>query len=108
VLSLGGDASQNEKRRPGVTANQTTITLDVSTQDALKIQTARQMGRLSLMLRNDVDHKAVDTTVITADDFNARENRNSQKPAVCTRGTMRMGNISYIVNCDGTMVQLKE
>ena len=108
VLSLGGESNQVEKRRPGVPVTQTTITLDVSTQDALKIQTARQMGRLSLMLRNDIDRKAVDTTVITAEDFNAKEKKVAPKASVCTRGTMRMGNISYVVNCDGTMVQLKD
>ncbi len=108
VLSLGGDSNQAEKRRPGASASQTTITLDVSTQDALKIQTARQMGRLSLMLRNDVDRKAVDTTAFTADDFNAKGHQSDKKQSVCTRGTMRMGDTSYIVNCDGTMVQLKE
>ncbi len=108
VLSLGGDANQAEKRRPGVPVTQTTITLDVSTQDALKIQTARQMGRLSLMLRNDIDHKAVDTTVITAEDFNAKEKKAEPKASVCTRGTMRTGSVTYVVNCDGTMVQLND
>lgn len=112
VLSLGGDSNQNQgeekiKRHPGQKDTQTTITLDVSTQDALKIQTARQMGRLSLMLRNEIDRKAVDTTVVTADDFNMRE-RKVEKPTVCTRGTMKMGDTSYIVNCDGSMVQIRE
>ncbi len=107
VLSLGGDASQ-EKRRPGTATSQTTITLDVTTQDALKIQTARQMGRLSLMLRNDVDRKAVDTTVITADDFNAKDKKPEKKESVCTRGTIKSGDLSYVVNCDGSMVQVKD
>lgn len=107
VLSLGGDAS-TEKRRPGTPTSQTTITLDVTTQDALKIQTARQMGRLSLMLRNDVDRKAVDTTVITAEDFNAKDKKPEPKQSVCTRGTIKAGDLSYVVNCDGSMSQMKE
>jgi len=110
VLSLAGDATQEAVKAPqrNGTHNQgtTTITLDVSTQAALKIQTARQMGRLSLMLRNDIDHKAADTLVVTADDFSARDKKKAERPSVCTRGTMKMGDVSYVVNCDGSMVKL--
>lgn len=107
VLSLGGDTTPGEKRRPGAPVISSTITLDVATQDALKIQTARQMGRMSLMLRSDSDRKGVTQRRVTAEEMSGKE-RTNKGSGVCTRGTMKMGDVSYVVNCDGSMVQMHE
>jgi pilus assembly protein CpaB len=107
VLSYGGDstaaAATVGQRRSARVAR--TMTLDVSTQDALKIQTARQMGRLSLIMRAAEDDAAAETTNFTASDL-AQANRGPKQPvaaAPCNKGRIKIGGKEYVVACDGTM-----
>jgi pilus assembly protein CpaB len=109
VLSYGGDttpgATSMRERRP--TRLSRTMTLDVSTQDALKIQTARQMGRLSLIMRAPEDDGASTATVSTAQDIAQSKSAKGTQPA-CSRGKIRMGGKEYIVGCDGSMSPVEE
>jgi pilus assembly protein CpaB len=107
VLSYGGDTTPGsvivKERRPSRVMR--TITLDVATQDALKIQTARQMGRLSLMLRSEEDEGAATTTQFTGQDL--QQDKGAKKAAppqnACARGKMRIGGKDYMLGCDGSM-----
>ena len=106
VLSYGGDVTSASvsmrERRPSRVAR--TMTLDVATQDALKIQTARQMGRLSLIMRAAEDDAAASSTNFTASDLaNAGKAAKPAPQAVCSKGRIKMGGKEYIVGCDGSM-----
>ncbi|RIL09937.1 MAG: hypothetical protein DCC75_05460 [Proteobacteria bacterium] len=88
-----------------------TITLEVATEDALKIQTARQMGRLSLIMRSSDDQKAIETTEVDQNKVGGMEGKQSNKlsnQSQCTRGKMRMGGKEYIIECDGNIREIIE
>ena len=106
VLSYGGDTTPGssivKEKRPTHTSR--TMTLDVATQDALKIQTARQMGRLSLIMRAPDDDAASSSTQFTGQDIAQKSGtgKNSQQN-ICSKGKIKMGGKEYIVGCDGSM-----
>lgn len=111
VLSYGGDFTPLDKRAltvAGPRATSRTITLDVSPKDALSLTTAKQLGRLSLIMRSSEDDKGLEKTEWDADKFkdatSARER--SQRSGSCTKGTVRMAGKEYIVSCDGSINQL--
>jgi pilus assembly protein CpaB len=110
VLSYGGDFTPVEKR--SVVANSVrqtsrTITLDVAPKDALQITTARQLGRLSLIMRSAEDQKGIDKTDFSQDEIDksgrAREQRTTGN---CMKGTARMGDREYLVGCDGSLSEV--
>lgn len=111
VLSYGGDTTPGgsiiKEHRP--TKVSRTMTLDVATQDALKIQTARQMGRLSLIMRSPDDDAASSTLQFSGQELQsgtkAVKTTTGVQPAAtpCSKGKMRMGGKEYIVGCDGSM-----
>ena len=114
VLSYGGDvtpiyarttAGERLGRKPS-----STITLDVSPKDALTLQTARQLGRLSLVMRSADDDKSPGVTEMDQNDIdgNARNSsaRNTRKPRGCNPGRIKMDGKEYVVDCDGSISQL--
>jgi len=112
VLSAGGDVTPLRDRSPvdkPVPNAVKTITLEVSTEDALKIQTARQMGRLSLIMRAAEDVKAVEKTDMAQEEVinNTASGKRNQKNAGCqNRGKMRMGGKEYIIDCEGNINEI--
>ena len=111
VLSLGG--STNTKgtntggRRPNMRSK--TVTLDVSPKNALEITTAKQLGKLSLLLRNQADDKPLATVEVEGADVT--DQKKNDKPAVrkrCTRGRVKIAGDEYIVDCDGKMYQAQD
>ncbi|MBX7143759.1 MAG: Flp pilus assembly protein CpaB [Oligoflexia bacterium] len=106
VLSYGGDFTPIDKRTQmnTVRAASRTITLDVTPKDALQITTARQLGRLSLIMRSSDDEKGNPTTEWDAQKFDdptkAREKRSGSS---CMKGTVKMAGKEYLVSCDGTI-----
>jgi pilus assembly protein CpaB len=61
VLAVAQEASRDETKPKVVNA----VTLEVTPAEAEKLDLARSVGTLSLVLRNQVDSRAVDTTGIT-------------------------------------------
>ncbi len=110
VLSYGGDFTPLERRALNVSgprATSRTITLDVTPKDALSITTAKQVGKLSLMMRSPEDDKGVRDIEYGQEKFNdsqPRDRRNNS--GNCTKGTVRMEGKQYVMGCDGSINQL--
>lgn len=110
VISMGGDTrSATEKRmlldKTVATRSSKTLTLDVASQDALKITTGRQLGRLSLMMRAPEDLEAVQRTEVDenliSDESQLSNGSGDSKP--CKSGIIKMGGEEYVVGCDGNI-----
>lgn len=104
VLSFGGDMSQGVRPGQGVSrvASKSTITLEVSAEEALSIQTAKQLGRLGLIMRDASDDKAPEVDSVSQNriiDPGAATKKNNQVD--CQAGTMKIGDKEFIVPCDG-------
>lgn len=120
VLSLQGDTTTASEQDPGasrkgnVTAA-TTVTLDMVPRDALAVTTARQLGRLSLMMRSSGDQ-----VVLAEDEIDQNQIGPDSAPAVsrsirapksspqCVKGTFQLRGKDYQLNCDGSMVLLDD
>jgi pilus assembly protein CpaB len=61
VLAVAQEANRDETKPKVVSA----VTLEVTPNEAEKLDLARTVGQLSLVLRNQVDNRAVDTAGIT-------------------------------------------
>lgn len=109
VLSYGGDITPGARRSPVEKVSPSvsrTMTLEVATEDALKIQTGRQMGRISLIMRASDDVQSAAITDMTQNQIgNSSEGRTS-KASGCSRGKMRMGGREYIIDCDGRISEV--
>jgi len=108
VLSLGGDVSnadQSAGGRPRGRLAMQTATLDVATDDALKIQTARRLGQLSLMMRSAGDVTPVLGEGIRGQDINKELGKTVQSGSrVCSKGRIRIaGKGEFLLDCDGSM-----
>jgi pilus assembly protein CpaB len=109
VLSYGGDVTPGSRRSPVEKVSPSvsrTMTLEVSTEDALRIQTGRQMGRISLIMRSADD---VTTAPVTDMGQNEVGNNSESRPVRdggCTRGKMKMGGRDYIIDCDGRISEV--
>lgn len=106
VLSFGGDMSQGVRPNQGGAvrvASKSTITLEVSAEEALSIQTAKQLGRLGLIMRDASDDKAPEVDSVTQGKImdpggTAKKSKNQID---CQAGTMKIGDKEFIVPCDG-------
>ena len=112
VLSYGGDPTPqdqltSQRGRGVVRETERTITLDVSPQDALKIQTARQLGKLSLMLRAPDDNKSPAVVEQSQNDIvpNSKP-ADARKKACASAGSMRIEGKEYQIGCDGRLEEL--
>lgn len=113
VLSYAGEADQGNNRgsRSPMERNSApvvgrTITLEVSPASALGIQTARQMGRLSLLMRAREDDKPLSIDEVPSNSIDGRPGKNSGKAKECSRGKMRMAGKDYIIDCDGRISEV--
>lgn len=108
VLSYGGSTDSAEKVAPrvrGARETKKTITLDVSPEDALRITTAREMGRLNLLMRAPEDQKSSPVLEMEKRDFDSDQKKNDAKRH-CVKGSVRMDGREYLVNCDGTKQEI--
>ena len=111
VLSYGGDQrSGNDRGVANKNIQKTTITLDVSQNDALSIQTSRQMGQLSLLLRAPEDNKPSRNIEVDQNAVSGGVNRQQTKASssACRKGTMKIDGKEYVIDCDGAITQLME
>jgi pilus assembly protein CpaB len=110
VLSYGGDTSTAADRSAvasdmRVRRTSRTITLDVTPKDALQITTARQLGRLSLIMRSNDDD--LGSPALEVDEGSIAQNKQERRNTnSCKSGRMRMGNREYVVDCDGSISQV--
>ncbi len=108
ILSAGGDTrapSQMGQQVAGPRRSARTITLDVGVKDALEIQTARQLGRLSLFMRSADDDKAAPVLQTNRTDIDGSKKSASKKQA-CKSGRMLSGGKEYVVDCEGGISEL--
>jgi Flp pilus assembly protein CpaB len=108
VLSTGGDSSTANERvgmKKSKVSASSTVTVEVVPRDALKIETAQQMGTLSLHMRAQDDNKSSGVNSFTKNDFESAKNEDGQptKKAQCKRGKMKISGKEYIVDCDGNL-----
>ena len=111
VLSTGGDSTNvNERlgvRRSRVSASPT-VTIEVTPKDALKIETAQQLGTLSLHMRAPDDNKASGIESYGRNDLeNTKSDNTEKKKPTCKRGKMKIGGKDYIVDCDGGLTPIE-
>lgn len=113
VLSYGGNyrpLSEAAAAPTRVVSPKSTITLEVSQQDALKVQTARQMGRLSLIMRALEDDNGVRVEELDAYDVdgNSRTKGNQRATNCINKGRIRSGGKEFIVDCQGTLHEVQD
>jgi Flp pilus assembly protein CpaB len=109
VLSLGGDSRSLDERMGALkkVESQRTITLEVTPQDALKVQTSMQLGTLALVMRAPEDDRAPIVTEVGANQIDSSYgSRNQIQKQTCSKGTMRVGGKEYLVDCDGSLTQV--
>lgn len=114
VLSYGGDITPLEGRtiqptgqgRPQIQSK--TITLEVAPADALQIQTARQLGRLGLIMRTADDDKTPQVTEVKATDIQSGKKGEKNSNKNCSKGTVRIEGKEYVMDCDGGLSKLSE
>lgn len=104
VLSYGGD-STDVNLRPGgspIKASGRTITLEVSPEDALIMQTSKQLGRLGLIMRTADDDKASEVEQVDQNKILDSGSKTKSKDNRCRVGTMKIDGKDYIIPCDGS------
>lgn len=110
VLSYGGDQTPMGERM-NLPAGQLpkvsrTITLDVSPSDALKIQTSRQLGTLSLLLRSPGDDRPNRTLQVDQNAIDDNFSKPRQTADGCRKGRMTIEGKEYYIDCDGSVREL--
>lgn len=111
VLSYGGDMGEGPgsqvARIRGPRTTSRTITLDVVPEDALKIATAKEVGRLSLMMRSGDDDKGLKVDQYDRFDIEGGKKKIKQgKSEACKKGAARIGSREFVMGCDGTIAEL--
>jgi pilus assembly protein CpaB len=83
VLSFNGIATApTSTENSGSIKSASTVTLAVSFDDSLKMQTARAMGRISLSLRNEVDGKSMGDRTFAANEWDKTQKKQGPTRAV--------------------------
>lgn len=108
VLSYAGDSRTSRERGTDrsrkSSVGRNTITLEVAPADGLKIQTSRQMGNLSLMMRAEEDNKSTGVIEVDRDEIHGTKVGPTAKQK-CTRGTIKIGGKDYNMDCEGDIVR---
>ena len=109
VISYNGNTSTlNElnKNMPGMRKAGGTVTLDVAVKDALEIQTSKQLGKLSLMMRNPDDNNGAQVTQINGLTVTGGTSSADAHKPNCRMGHMFSNGKNYVVGCDGTLTEV--
>lgn len=88
-----------------------TISLEVSVEDALKIQTAKTMGRLGLMLRPP--EEAVTANGTDSVDANTvadgkKRTKTAKNNSDCNKGRIKVSGREFILGCNGDLSQVAD
>ncbi len=111
VLSYGGDDKpiaerafmQNARRSM---QSESTITLETTPQDALKIETAKQLGHLSLFMRAGDDNQGQEIVELNARDIDQGYRKHIVTGANCSKGRVKSAGKEYLVDCEGGLSQI--
>lgn len=108
VVSLGGRVQAIEDPIRGVVVpSSSTVTLEVMPKDALKIQTAKSMGRISLMMRSMDDAQGPDTEEFDQNDVDGSKRKSEGRMGTsCTKGSVKIDGKQFMVDCDGKINQV--
>lgn len=112
VISLGG-FTDSQQPAPGSgprDPRSKTVTLDVSPQDALSITAAKQLGKLSLLLRDQSDDKPmpideIDSAKVTETE---KDSKKQEQKANCIGGRIKIEGNEFTVACDGSIYKSSE
>lgn len=113
ILSFGGSVESLDRMRASGTNVRSrqigrTMTLEVTTQDALKVQTAKRLGSLSLVMRAPEDNVTSQITELNQHEVGGPINRKQSNKNCVKKGRVRMGDREYVVDCDGAIHELIE
>ncbi|RMG40449.1 MAG: Flp pilus assembly protein CpaB [Candidatus Dadabacteria bacterium] len=115
VISYGGSTESYAERarsraaagsRRRATRVSRTITLDVPPKDALTIQTAKELGKLSLLMRAESDVASIPVDEIGKAEINKNTHHKKKVSPSCSRGQIRIGAREYMVDCSGRLHEL--
>lgn len=110
VVSFGGMTKGNFNQGTGVQPrSDVTITLDVIARDALKIQTAKSMGLLSLQMRPQDETTSSGMTEFDQNDMEGDDSKKFvPKGAFCSKGRVKIEGKEFVVGCDGKISQVMD
>lgn len=113
ILSFGGSVESFDRMRATGTNIRTrqlgrTMTLEVTTQDALRVQTARRLGTLSLVMRAPEDNLTSQVTELSQHEVGGASKKKNETKTCIRKGRVRMGDREYVVDCDGAIHELIE
>lgn len=113
ILSFGGSVESLDRMRASgtnVRARQIgrTMTLEVTTQDALKVQTAKRLGSLSLVMRAPEDNVTSQITELSQHEVSGSATKKQSAKNCVKKGRVRMGDREYVIDCDGSIHELVE
>lgn len=107
VLSLGGRTQGLEDPTRGVIVpSSSTVTLDVVSRDALKIQTAKSMGRISLMMRSLDDGIGSEVTEYEEFEVSGTARNRHQGNLSKSIGSVKFAGKEFMVTDDGGIKQI--
>ncbi len=113
ILSFGGSVESLDRMRASGTNVRSrqigrTMTLEVTTQDALKVQTAKRLGSLSLVMRAPEDNVTSQITELNQHEVGGPINKKQSNKNCVKKGRVRMGDREYVVDCDGAIHEIIE
>jgi pilus assembly protein CpaB len=107
VLSKNGVADTVQSERRGTRTNSSrTVTLEVTPKGVLILQTAKQLGKLDLVMRNPIDPKAPKSEEVTQAEIYGEDSGPARRRS-CDQGSIRIEGRSYI-SCDGKLHPVTE
>lgn len=89
VISYNGNTKTTTRGEVASRSANTTVTLSVQVSDAVKLYTARAMGQIGLILRNNGDRKSVGEQVVSTDDFSSIQPVATAEPEEAPAGFAR-------------------
>ena len=101
VLSYAGRSERVAGDRNSRAEVGRTITLEVSPTDALKVRTASQIGKLSLIMRSRGDEKGVAVDRVDRADLGAPDQKPVKRDKCLKQGKISIGGQEYVMDCDG-------
>ena len=106
VLSYAGKSERVPGERGPRAEVGRTITLEVVPQDALKIRTASQLGKLSLTLRSNDDASGSQIREFAAPELNDPDRIKKNNKQCSRQGRIKIGGQEFEMDCDGQIRQV--
>jgi pilus assembly protein CpaB len=113
VLASGGDTTSVQDRSgPNELVNKrdgkSTVTLEVSPDDAMRVANSRQVGRLSLMMRALEDTQILPDVVFDSSTPSSSKEKYQDTHQDCARGRAKINGKEYVIHCDGSKTEVED